>query len=668
MKRIVYIFLLLSFLLLYSCSGLDNGSENGKGDEEIEDEEGSGDEGTETPEEPDTPIQNTPNLIYGETAFPALVYREGELSSVISMLYGVQSAINESASMKPPVFLDSGAMKFTHEIVVGDTAREISRVAKEELLRVVDEKRDELLKEGEDAEVTGYLIYSDGSSVAVVWTDDSISELALEHFTENYTTEQKLVLEPGFSDFDVVSMAEYLDERDERIKSEAWAALSEALPEEYREGILTELKALYSLYSPDMIVWLANLFDPETGGFYCSNSARDNAGFLPDIESTWYGYGYIGGLGAAEMYGNKWQNAVPEWAKERTAQWVYNLQDEDGYFYHPQWPKSYIEANGFYSRISRDYNTGRTLLRELGWTPKYASAYGSGELTAPLGASSVAAVSKVVSTSTTLPFLASDEAFAEYLVSLEKQVDGVSDAQRAYKFYEFGNTFQSITGLMSDNMKDQLEAFFDKHQNPENGLWSEGYHYDSTNGIHKIAAVYNYMGKELKHIDKIVESTITVLKFDIKTKPMRYVVDGYNAWSAFPYIYTNIRKYSSGTAEEREARCLEIKTRVFEEAVDMIHISTENLKNFAYPDGSFGYSRNTVGSGGTAQGCPSAVPGTREGNLDGTGIAMSSLPTCIFGALELTKYKIPMFTERERVLYVKILEEIDARYQASIEK
>lgn len=440
-----------------------------------------------------------------------------------------------------------------------------------------------------------------------------------------------------------------LDERDKRIKEESWASLAARLPERDRESIIAGLKALYSLFTPDMIVWLANLYDPATGGFYCSNSARDNEGFLPDIESTYYALCFIEDLGAAEMFDNKWPLALPRWIKERAADWIYDLQDEDGYFYHPQWPKSYIQENKYFSRITRDYNTGRVLMRDFGRALKYPDEEPSED--------------KKSSKPNVLPQFASDEAFAEHLCKLEEQLVDITDARRAYKFYEYGNSFQSTVGFMSEKMKDMLEAFFDRHQNPENGLWSEGYHFDSTNGVHKIAAVYNYMGRELKHVDKMVESTMKILNFDPKTTPARYGVDIYNAWSAFPYIYKNIRNFSSGSEEERAEKCLAIKSRVFENAEAMIRITAENAAGFGYPDGSFGYARNTVGAGGTMQNCPCAIRGTKEGDLDGVSNIMIGLTNCIYGALELSDHIVPIYSERERVTYIKILEELDKKYR-----
>ena len=41
-------------------------------------------------------------------------------------------------------------------------------------------------------------------------------------------------------------------------------------------GLYEAIKNYYTLYEDDLLVWLAGLYDKDTGGFYYSNSARDN--------------------------------------------------------------------------------------------------------------------------------------------------------------------------------------------------------------------------------------------------------------------------------------------------------------------------------------------------------------------------------------------------------
>ena len=62
-----------------------------------------------------------------------------------------------------------------------------------------------------------------------------------------------------------------------------WKELEQIAPPE----VVDALKNLNAFYDGSKIAdWMANLYDPEVGGFYYSNSARDTEGFLPDLEST----------------------------------------------------------------------------------------------------------------------------------------------------------------------------------------------------------------------------------------------------------------------------------------------------------------------------------------------------------------------------------------------
>ncbi len=173
-----------------------------------------------------------------------------------------------------------------------------------------------------------------------------------------------------------------------------------------------------TVFTEDLYLWAAELYDPETGGFYFSISGRDNYGYLPDLESTNQALGLLNkrlGLGELSTLLNAEQKA-------RLLSWTQTLQsNRDGYYYHPHWGISVIEG-----RRSRDYNNADT-----GYSPSGAYAYRlfddafyrltggssgnkgatetveynnsqsvkltSKELTMPLGISTRSAVSKVIS-------------------------------------------------------------------------------------------------------------------------------------------------------------------------------------------------------------------------------------------------------------------------------
>ena len=623
----------------------------------------------------DTPGDS--NIVYDNNTFPAIVKAKAASEEeatvdpdlMLDFSYKYQDAIGIY-----PILRDDTSEAGKNEIVLGDTSRDITKKAlailQSRMNRAISESNDERQAE---TDTVGYAIYSEGGSVAIVWTCETIIDYeplwslkllqseALNYFAENFFGGSSLALEDGYTKVKVFSMTSFLAERAEKIKEEKWEELEARLPENKSEEIINALKILYTTYDTDKLIsYFANLYDPDTGAWYASNSARDTDGYLPTIEETWYGLGFSALLGAGELYDGDWAKALPDYIIDKAAKWLLGLQDENGFFYHPQWPKEYIEENGFESRLNRDTNSAKSMLSIMGVKPKYnlpssVSKYGlPGKLD---DTSSVMAVSKVVVTNGTSSRFSSAENFKKYLASLEAELTvALSDAQKAYKFYAWGNDFQSSYVHMNSEMKLLMKEFFDKHQNPENGHWSKELHFDSTNAIHKIANVYNLCGLELKYTDKMIESVIEALTLDPEKNPNTYIVDSYNAWSCFSYIYENVRKYSAGmTLSEREARVESYKAKVFDAAAVAIGISKENLNGFVYADGSFGYSRNTVGASGMSQGVPISVPGVKEGTVDGTLIATQSLILHIMSAFELSDCTVPLFTEADRYKYVTLL-------------
>ena len=424
----------------------------------------------------------------------------------------------------------------------------------------------------------------------------------------------------------------------EALLSEKWAALEGAIPEKYREEILAELKKIYALYKPeDAVKWLASLYDPETGGFYCSRSAKETEGFGPDIEDTYFGLALVGWMGMAEKFEGKWWKAMPRDISEKAAYWLQSLQDEDSYFYLPQWPKEYIMENRFQSRITRDRGSAKEVMNRLEvpekYPPKPRNESGEKE-----------------SKQSLLSQYDSTESFKAYLDGFEEELKTKTPEERAFRFYYYGNLFQSTVGHLTDEMKKMVIDFFDRHQNPENGMWADMLCRNATNGIHKICSVYNALGVEMKYADKIINSTLEILMWDKVEHPSSTTCDIYNVWSCFQYIYKNIREFSAGTKEEKEARCERMKELVYKKVAEAIRITYGHLVDYAYPDGSFSYHNGY--SLHHAQGCPTAVRGTKEGDISGFLLAVEDMPKYILSALDLLDYRIPIFAEYDRLIYI----------------
>ena len=590
-----------------------------------------------------------PGTIYANNSFLALVYSKGDPTFVEDAAFSVRDHMLSKINFSPTVFLDTG-IAFPHELVIGDTARDITATAKDILEEKLARKAAELEAEGEDIDdLAGYMIYSDGSSVAVVWSDFQLAELATNYFCENYLTESELILEAGYEKSEFLPLLDFLKEREEKILAERWAALEAQIPEEYRESVMTEMKRIYELYDDKAVPWIASLYEPETGGFYAANSAK-NIGlpsYGPDIEHTLYGFTALAHTGMAEMFNNSWEKAAPQELLTKAAEWMISLQREDGFFHHPQW------TNPSDLRLNRDVGSAKRIIAAAGLKPKYSGATPSGNnLLGNLGGSSAVAASKVVSVSEVLSHFESVEAFRAHLAAWDAELVGASDADRAWKFYFWGSTCQSTAGYFTGEYRTLIIEFFDKHQNPENGVWSNGIYLNSTNAIHKIGSVYNSLHAELKYTDKMIETTLTLLK-NMQTNTTCEI---YNVWSCFQYIYRNVRNYSTGTPDERAARCDAMKERAYPELVAAIRSTYDHLIHYRYEDGSFSYYRGY--SLYAAQGCPTAVRGTAEGDIAGYILAVYDMPYFILAALELENYHVYPFTEEDRVRYVNALYDV----------
>ena len=514
------------------------------------------------------------------------------------------------------------------EIVIGDTAREISKSSRARLDKALEGKEDH----------AGFSIHSVGS-IGITYTDLASLEAAIDHFVRLF---------PAVNTVKTFPRESFLKERGERIKKEKWAKVESALGR-FGKDIVNELKDLYSLFNDNAVKWLAGLYDPEIGGFYACESGRDHLGYYPDIESTIIALTYISSSGMAELYNGDFSRALPDWMPEKLTAFADSLQDEDSFFYHPHWPKEYITENNKQSRITRDRGSGTRVLNAFGKVPRYKEA----------------AVKKTEG-KRMLEQFESIENFKRYLERLDADIAAMDEKQRAFKFYSLGNDFQSTTPYLNANpdMKAEFIAFIEKHQSEKSGLWTDLFCYDATNALHKIGAVANRIGYGLKHVDKMIDTVFEILSSSVEEMPAPTSVTIYNAWSCFPYIYENVLKYGEGTEEERKARKAAIKERVLKEAARLIHNSIEHTRGFEKPGGIFGSLRTATS--GKDQGCPIAPRGVMEGGVNSHGTASTALKHHIFMALELTELEPPLYTEYERYLFVSELEKV--RERGSVKK
>ena len=612
------------------------------------------------------------DCIYSPTASVVVIKSEKDY---VSDLNALTSKIHRLSGKFAVVEMDSSSKK-EREIVVGDTKRDISSKAKEMLEAEMAVIRAEYESEGKyDKLLGGFAIYAEGRSVALVWTDDGRAQMAVDYFVENYITGDTLTLSDGH--FEMFSH----DESDDIIKmqKENQAVAWDKAKEMYSSDTIAALEAHLDLFDERFYLWLADLYEPEAtdlegnvigGGFYYSNSARDNESYegvtlLPDLESTSQVLSFLGNSGM--INGLSYSKVLPDEMIEQMINFARALQSpDDGYFYHPQWG-----TNISTSRRSRDCGWGATILSRLGVKPYWDTPSGTSGLYGAPGASA-SAVSLVMPLSYSMEYaslraVAASDVWtgAEHLSTLAKWEAYLNNATRTiqYNSYGIGNTLSSQvaqiknrdklavkTGECSDSNGDgvadggyieTIERIMNNLQF-ENGLWEQTVSYNSVNGLMKIAGIYSNLGLAMNKADKALLAAVYMVTADVEPDG---ITDVYNPWVSINALLNNINNH--GSAEQSA----ELRASIKENAESMIRATTERVSQFAKEDGSFSYDQEY--SPYKSQSAIVAVRYTNEGDVNGGTIAYTGVWRNMCDVLEIDI--LPLTFED----YVKFIERVE---------
>lgn len=528
--------------------------------------------------------------------------------------------------------------KRDHEIVIGNSSREVSRLAYEAL--------DGGLTDDDDAE--GYLVYAYDGSVAIAYSSEAAMKPSIAAFLKNLAI-------PELKAVDGVLLSDFYSQRERaeenRLKKYD-AHLSKIKDSLLKDGysnaseIVAAIKKLYSLYDTDMLIWLANLYDKENGGFYYSNSGRDNLGYYPDLESTAQAFTMLDRSGLYDDFGGLKEAGLDPAIKESLLSWVRGLQSsDDGFFYHPQWGTAIAS-----SRRGRDRDNACSLFRYMDEKPYYdepggelGGIYGApgknavkpaSHLIAPLG--SEADISAIIPISASLPYyLQSLDAWAQYLEKLNVSRDS----------YSVGNTLVSDWAMIKEagtEYVDYLINHLNERQIPETGLWeyntpdndydpTDGIGFNGTNGLMKISVLYGSLGKAVPNAYNALLSTIKVGLYTNTPEKDETVCYVLNIWTCLQSMLNNVEKHDPDNYPA--ARAL-----VMEKAPALIESSYEILKPHLMEDGGFCYFEETPMN--ISQGALVGYAEGLESDVNATMVASSSTVGAMFGALRLSAMPI----------------------------
>lgn len=412
-------------------------------------------------------------------------------------------------------------------------------------------------------------------------------------------------MEERLMKIDPITRAECRADR-RRIREEYGKEVEKIIGHEASE----ELKLFMMVYDERILEWFANLWDPEIGGFYYSNSARDTEGYLPDIESTVQA---LNGLQNAGVLGPK--KTFPEQIQKKLLAFAKSLQDkEDGFFYHPQWGKDV----GI-SRRGRDLSWSLDVIKSLGDEPNYPTPLKRAEK----------------KEDSTLPdYLKSTEEFKKYLAGFDLETNS----------YWVGNLLQSQAlqiKAAGEEYAEILFAWYEEHQRADNGVWQEAVNYHGANGLMKICLTYSAFRRPLPHAVKAMKYAIDVAMSD---RFIHFCCQFYNPLVTIRMLLENLEL--SGAVKERE----EAYSKLIELAPALIRRTKEKVLTCKREDGSFSYNHNCTSY--LSQGAPVALFGEPEGDVNGTCISSTGTIFSLCRALGIPN--APIYGTRDKEAFIEL--------------
>lgn len=382
------------------------------------------------------------------------------------------------------------------------------------------------------------------------------------------------------------------------------------------DAALLELKNLYDVFDEKIYIWLAGLWDTETGAFYYSESARDTNLYRPDIESTVQVLRFLNNTGMTRAGQGPAIMQMPRELRKKIVDFAKGLQDPDGFFYHPQWGKDISP-----SRRGRDFSWAKSILSETGETPIYSL---------PTDKSIDGKKSAL------LP---------DYLKSIDDFKAYLSDMDLTKKSYYIGNIIESTVSLISaagSEFEEYLIEWMNSQNREDNGLWEEGISYASVNGLMKLAGSYPHLRATLPNAPKSLQSAISAALSDEK---MKFVCEVYNPWAAICSIF----RANKDTDDKEELDNL--KRELVENAPALIRKTAEKVSVFRKADGSYSYFKRM--SSAVSQRAPVAVPRSNEGDVNATTICVNSTLRSLRTAFGLPM--IPVFAPEDGDLFFELL-------------
>ena len=595
--------------------------------------------------------------IYGDGVSPALILAASVSATARETVMAIRATLKTRLGETPKLGAASIIDKEGVEIVFGDTTREISERAKAYLPEL-------------DGDEATYVIYFDEDGAAIVWNHQYGAEIGVKYFSDNYMTAEVLKVPSGTRYVGRFSISGYAEElrlaAEEKARKEEeerqaqierrWATRFDVISD---TTVRTAVKDFYeTFYDPEAIIrWWAGLYDPEIGGFYYANSARDNAGyganlFLPDMESTWQI------INRLRPFESDLAHFLGPEITAKIIEFYQTKQDpDDGYFYHPQWGKGGDDNLMSLMRRTRDQDWAIAALENLHSAPLYPTALDRARNSAETvdvtlqRLASYAGLSKTAATPRTSASWQANES------SVKSYVNNLLNTQSCEAWANELDT--QISTFEAKGVIRYVLDVLDERVNPEYGLWVSGYDanrdlyynlksspttevpYGIFTNTYKVMKVYNAGGRLFKYAEKMVENTIKAINSKDPGARITYI---FNPWATLGNVRSNLADY--GTS----AQLATYNRQISENIIEMINSLESSLGIYKHADGSYSYLPSGCSSP-TIYGTPVSL-GLNEGDVNAHNLVMSfSMHICNTIGVDT----IPVFNENHGKLMQELL-------------
>lgn len=338
----------------------------------------------------------------------------------------------------------------------------------------------------------------------------------------------------------------------------------------------------------DLIDWLIGQYDPEIGGFYYAGSSKLYPQFSTHIEPTLQAFSTLDSAKLGGFYNRDMSKILPDDVKERLGKYIQSCQSNvDGYFYD-WWCSDETKANT--AKKSRDLNWSKTLLKYAGVEPLYLLPEQRLAASNDLNTAVIAATNSV----SIMDRYSSKNAMISYLDSLDW-----SDS------YNTGNQLASqVQMIKAAGLSKVVADYLQKKQNPDTGMWQDGYNYYSCNGVMKIAAFYNSSGIPFPNPDNAIMSVLKTLEGDDIPETACEV------WNVIDAIDKILASNNHQVSPETKAA-------IDSALLDIMALTLESMKMFEKYDGGYSYYPETTQT--KINGAVAAL-GLAESEMDATKI------------------------------------------------